>query len=222
LSVRSWFKGRHQRRSHGSSALFFLAPNLVGFLCFTLGPLLFSLVMAFSNWDLRLHNRFKDEPVHFVGLTNFTRLLSLSGESGFWRYLSNNLIFLLGMPPAIAASLTAALLLSNEMGGRSRRVVAWLVGTIFGVGSVVFLCAAGAGTTAGVLLICGLFFSVVLGGLVGRLTFYRTLFYLPNFPAGVATMLLWKRLFQPAGGPINAALDGETNVFFGKCHDVLV
>jgi len=36
--------------------------------------------------------------------------------------------------------------------------------------------------------------------------FYRTLFYIPSFVSGVAVMLLWKKLYNPDYGPINAIL----------------
>jgi multiple sugar transport system permease protein len=35
---------------------------------------------------------------------------------------------------------------------------------------------------------------------------FRTLFYLPTFTAGVALMILWKALYNPQTGPINAGL----------------
>jgi multiple sugar transport system permease protein len=35
---------------------------------------------------------------------------------------------------------------------------------------------------------------------------YRTLFYLPSFTSGVALMILWKQLYNPDFGPINAAI----------------
>jgi multiple sugar transport system permease protein len=37
-------------------------------------------------------------------------------------------------------------------------------------------------------------------------TAYRTLFYMPHFTAGVATYLLWKKMYNPQTGPINTAL----------------
>jgi multiple sugar transport system permease protein len=39
---------------------------------------------------------------------------------------------------------------------------------------------------------------------------YRTLYYLPSFTSGVALMILWKKLYNPEFGPINAAI---TSVF---------
>src|SRR5687768_6736398 len=39
------------------------------------------------------------------------------------------------------------------------------------------------------------------------MTVYRTLFYLPTFTYGVALMILWKKLYNPEVGPINAIIE---------------
>ena len=54
------------------AAVAFLAPNFIGFLCFTLLPVGLSLVMAFHHWTLR-----PDEAVELVGLRNFADLLGV-------------------------------------------------------------------------------------------------------------------------------------------------
>jgi multiple sugar transport system permease protein len=46
---------------------------------------------------------------------------------------------------------------------------------------------------------------VTLGLAIGPV-FFRTLFYLPSLLAGVAMFLLWKALYRPQGGLINAGL----------------
>lgn len=46
---------------------------------------------------------------------------------------------------------------------------------------------------------------------------YRTMFYLPQFTAGVALMILWKALYNPDFGMINQLL-GRIAAFFG-CDD---
>ena len=46
---------------------------------------------------------------------------------------------------------------------------------------------------------------VLLGQGFGRVTF-RTLFYLPHLTAGVATLILWKALYSPETGPVNALI----------------
>src|SRR3954470_16434969 len=95
--------------------LAFLAPNILGFLAFTAFPLFFSLVLAFSNWDLKLHNRFKPEGhLRFIGFENFATLLR---DTDFWKFLGNTLFMMMGLPVAIAASLGCALLLDNNLRG---------------------------------------------------------------------------------------------------------
>ncbi len=54
------------------TAAAFLAPNFLGFLCFTLFPVVLSCAMAFHYWTLRPH----EEP-HFVGLRNFADVLGV-------------------------------------------------------------------------------------------------------------------------------------------------
>lgn len=135
---------------HGSefwAAMSFLLPNLTGFLVFTAGPVLFSLVVSFTNWTLT-----REEPFRFVWLANFGALLH---DKEFWQYFINTGYLMLGMPIAIAGSLCLALLLSQKLRG------------------------------------------VVI---------YRTMFYLPSFTSGVALLILWKALYNPQFGPINAVL----------------
>lgn len=185
-------------------AMVFLGPNLLGFLAFTLFPLGFSLAMAFTNFDLRLHNIFREGGPAFVGWDHFVQL---ARDPDFWRYLGNTLYLLLGLPFAIAGSLGAALLLNGEIREPSRRRGGLMVAGFVLVVSCVFLAFQGLGSAAMILLIGGvavLFFSagLVLGNVV-----HRTLFYTPHFTSGVATFLVWKKLYNPATGPINRLLD---------------
>lgn len=94
-------------------ALGFLAPNFLGFLAFTAIPLVFSLVMAFTNWDLTAVR-----PVEFVGAANFADLFS---DKRFWRFLGNTLFLMLGIPISIAGSLLLAIVLSQKI----RAIVVW-------------------------------------------------------------------------------------------------
>lgn len=187
----------------------FLAPNILGFLTFTAIPLVFSLVLAFSNWDLKLHNMFKpDSSIKFVGLDNFIRLFQLPD---FWRYLGNTLFFMMGMPFSIAASLVAAILLSKDLRGGSQRNWAVLFAGAVLIASAIMLTGVGLGATAMLLLIGGLVGGMLIAGVAGGTTVYRTLFYVPHFTAGVATFLLWKKLYNPTSGPITHALAPPIN-----------
>ena len=191
-----------------SVGLTFLAPNILGFLGFILLPLIFSLVLAFTNWDLRLHNMFKDEALKFVFFENFTRLLS---EPDFWKFLGNTLFLMLATPFGIAGSLLAAILLSKNLRGGSRWVWTRLIATaalVCGLGCMVL---AGAGASAMTILIGGLAGAILIVGTLGGTTLYRTLFFMPHFTAGVATFILWKKLYNPNSGPISNSLRPALN-----------
>ena len=194
---------KRRRRKEVALGLAFLAPNVLGFLSFTLLPLLFALMLAFTNWDLQRHNMFQREALGFVGLDNFRRAF---GEALFWKSLGNTLFFMMGIPFGIAGSLLAAILLSQELRGGSRRNAGLIIAGAGLVVGAVMLTLAGLGGTAMTLLIFGVAGSILIGGSVGGNTVYRTLFYLPHFTAGVATFILWRKLYAPETGPINAAL----------------
>ncbi len=190
--------------------LAFISPNVLGFLAFTTIPLVLSLIMAFTDWNLTLHNpyamaRDPDTTVKFVGLDNFIRLLT---DRAFWVYLLNTLYMMLGLPFGIAASLLAAMMLSKNLRGASGRVWVSIIATAAVVGFASILAAAGLSGTAMVMLLASLATLILLGGAAGGTTIYRTLFYVPHFTAGVATLLLWKKLYNPETGPINAVLSG--------------
>ncbi len=135
------------------AAMAFLSPNLSGFLLFLAGPILASLVLSFTNWNIM-----KTVPLRFTGLENFQ---SIFRSPDFWNYLVNTGYLMLGMPFSIAGSLILALLLTRKIRG---------------------------------------------------VTFYRTLYYLPQFTAGVALMILWKALYNPEFGFINQLLTGAASL----------
>ena len=184
-------------------ALLFLLPNILGFIAFILVPLVMSFGMAFTDWDFLRHNIFRDEPLKFVWLENFTTLLS---HPRFWQFLGNTFFLMLGLPFAVAGSLGAALLLSRVGKAQHRFKPAIGVAAIVMAISTFMLLSGGMsegglwflfGTMAATTLVIG----VVSGG-----TLYRTMFYLPNFTAGVATFVLWKKMYHPTLGPINQGL----------------
>ncbi len=97
-----------RERRAALTALCFLLPNLLGFLAFTLFPVLFSLWMAFTNWSLK--PAVKRE---FVGLRNFVELLGLRP-------------FRDGQPGLLAAYLLCGIaLLAGLLGLLRTRQVGW-------------------------------------------------------------------------------------------------
>jgi len=92
-----------------ATALAYLAPNFIGFVVFLAGPVVFSLVMSFTNWGMQ-----KSVPFAWIGLENFTELL---GDVNFWLYFLNTAYFMIGIPFAIAGSLILAIMLSQKLKG---------------------------------------------------------------------------------------------------------
>jgi multiple sugar transport system permease protein len=198
MSIKTRSKGRDLL-----TGLLFIGPNLVGVLIFVIFPVVFSLSMAFTDWDLKLHNQFNEASPSFVGFENFIALFT---EGRFLRYLGNTLYFMMGIPVSIAGSLIVALMLSDEPAsakGRRRVMLIAGAGVVF---STVLLVAVGLQGTAMTILLVGVAGCVMVGGMAGGTTVYRTIFYTPHFVAGVATFILWKKLYDPQVGPINAML----------------
>jgi multiple sugar transport system permease protein len=89
--------------------LAFIAPNLASVLVFLLFPLLFSLFISFTSWDLF------SAPVP-VGLRNYIRLLT--ADPLFWTAVRNTVAFVvLTIVPSILLSLLLAALLKEKLGG---------------------------------------------------------------------------------------------------------
>src|SRR5947207_7391361 len=102
----------NRERTQLRAATLFLLPNLVGFLIFVAFPVIFAIAMAFTNWDLSLHNRFRNESIRWVGLQNFYDLIR---NADFWRYFGNTLFLMMTIPIGMAGSLALAILLSKPL-----------------------------------------------------------------------------------------------------------
>jgi multiple sugar transport system permease protein len=99
---------KRSRRNDLVPAIGFLLPNLMGFLVFTTGPVLFSLLASFTDWNLAKPGW------RFTGLENYG---SMVADPRFWVFLVNTVYFMLGMPVAIFGSLALALLLNQRLRG---------------------------------------------------------------------------------------------------------
>lgn len=192
-------------------ALLFLLPNILGFLAFTIVPVGFSFGMSFTDWDILRHNIFREDALKFIWWDNFAQLFT---HPQFWQYLGNTFFMMLGLPFAIAGSLAAALLLTRAGATQRNMKPAMIIGTVMMVGCGLMLLMGGMPENR-VWFLYGMLAAVTLvGGVMTRGTLYRTMFFLPNFTAGVATYVLWKKLYNPITGPINQGiapvLDGLT------------
>lgn len=214
-------------------ALVFLLPNLIGFLMFTFGPVLFSIGMSFTDWALTKHNPYSDESISFVGFQNYARLLWGDESHLFWDYFGNTVFLMIGIPIGIAGSLALAIMLHAKAAPEkpSSRLKGSMIAIVIGAIACVAVWFVMSGNIAqagvkstemgladmdqsqvdtlrasfAVLITAVLTGVVALGMAIGQV-FFRTVFYLPTLLAGVAMFLLWKALYRPQGGMINAAL----------------
>jgi multiple sugar transport system permease protein len=109
MAALSWagrLKGRPAsiQRREAWTGLAFISPWLVGFVIFTAAPMIISLALAFTNYDVL-------SAPQFVGLQNFERLIA---DPRVALSLGNSFFYaLLHVPLSMAVALALALLLNN-------------------------------------------------------------------------------------------------------------
>ncbi len=82
------------------------SPWLLGFIIFGGGPMLFSLLISFSDFDILSSPR-------LTGVDNYVRMFST--DRLFWDSLSNTLYMVIAVPLGLVASLGIALLLNQQI-----------------------------------------------------------------------------------------------------------
>ena len=107
--------------------LLFVAPWLVGFLIFTLYPVLATFYLSFTDYKVL-------SPPRWVGLENYRTLLA--DTETFWPSLFNTAFLFLELPLALTLSLALALLLDQKLRGMA------IYRTIFYLPSVVPVVAS--------------------------------------------------------------------------------
>lgn len=89
-------------------AFIFLAFALTGLVVLTIGPIVASFVLSFTDWDLLGAPR-------FIGLRNFEKLFA---DKTFWRALQNTVVFTtVSVPLGMALSLGLAMALNRKLRG---------------------------------------------------------------------------------------------------------
>jgi multiple sugar transport system permease protein len=84
-----------------------IAPWIVGFVCFTGGPILASIYFSFTDWNVLSAPR-------WIGLDNYRELVSV--DPIFWVALYNTAFYTLGhVPLTLAVALGAALLVNRRV-----------------------------------------------------------------------------------------------------------
>jgi multiple sugar transport system permease protein len=109
--------------------MLFLLPWTIGFLAFTLYPMVASLVYSFSIY----HSK---QPLEWVGIQNYAQLLK---DDLFWKSLSNTIFLVgIGVPMTLLASFFCAVLLNLKVRGLSiYRVIYFLPSIVPTVASTI-------------------------------------------------------------------------------------
>ena len=104
--------GRGWRAVEGRWALLFLAPTLIGLAVLSVGPILATLGISLTKWDLLTTPQ-------IVGLDNYTKLL---GDDRFLRALRNTAFYtIVSVPVGLALALALATALNQQIRG-----IAWI------------------------------------------------------------------------------------------------
>ena len=139
---------RRRRLQRTLAGYFFISPGLLGLALFLVGPLIYSLWLSLTEWDII-------SPPIFVGLENFRT--AFLDDKLFWVSLYVTVRYtLVAVPLTLIAALAAALLLDLNIRGISG---------------------------------------------------FRALYYLPAMTPAVASVVLWRWIFNSEFGLLNYILD---------------
>ncbi|MCL4266347.1 MAG: sugar ABC transporter permease [Anaerolineae bacterium] len=161
----------------------FLSPNLLGFLIFIAGPLLFSLYVSFTNWDAFGN-------ADWVGLSNYGRALNLT------------------LAPLADAAQRANEVLDITVYDELTRLTLFGRSYVIGAEDKLFWIALG-NTLKFVLLavplsvIPALLLANLLNSKVPGMKFFRAVYFLPSVAAVVGIALVWQLFFNASVGYIN-------------------
>lgn len=105
----------------------FILPWLIGILCFTLGPMIFSLITSFTNYNML--------KMDFTGLANYKKMFFQ--DQLFWKALKNTLYYaLLNITLITAGGVIVAVILNKSIFGlRTFRTIYYLPSIMVGVGT---------------------------------------------------------------------------------------
>lgn len=97
------------QRTYDNWAYIFISPWLIGFMLFTLGPMIASLFLSFTKYNII------DAP-QFIGLANYIKLFT--GDPKFWHALRVTVIFaIVEVPLSLVLGFTLAFLLNLKIPG---------------------------------------------------------------------------------------------------------
>ena len=108
MAIATVFPKTSRERREAWEALLFLSPWIIGFVLFTGGPIVYSLVLSFYRWDII-------RPAQFVGLANYRQL---AHDPLLGKALINTIVYAaMSIPSSVAVALGMALLLNQNVRG---------------------------------------------------------------------------------------------------------
>ncbi|MCE7985954.1 MAG: sugar ABC transporter permease [Caldilinea sp. CFX5] len=108
----------------------FIAAPLLGFLIFSAGPLIASVVLSFFSWDLL-------RPPRWVGLENWQELFL--EDPLVWKAMGNTAFLLLGIPISLLLAVFLASLMNQPVPGRQAFRVIYYLPTVLPVAALALL-----------------------------------------------------------------------------------
>ena len=164
------------------TGLAFLSPNLLGFLFFFAGPVIFSLVVSFYDWKTTGTSR------SFVGIDNYTQALSLdfasspTGNAGVEVLNSGHQV-----------------LMHLDWFGRhwvlgARDVTFWL-----SLRNILFFLVLAVPLA----VLPALFLSSILASQLRGIKVFRAIYFIPSVAGVIGVAIIWGQLFQSTVGWIN-------------------
>ncbi len=169
----------------------FLSPNLLGFLFFFAGPLLFSLYVSFTDWDA-----FGSK--NWIGLTNYAKIINL--DIATLDSLDQRASEALDV--SIYDELTRFSLIGKHIIIGAEDKLFWLALR----NTFVFSLLAVPLSVIPALLLANLLNTKLLG-----MKFYRAIYFLPSIAAVVGVALIWQWLYNAAVGYINYGITSTIN-----------
>lgn len=131
-ATRSRSGGRSLQQQRARMFYILILPWLIGFLIFVLGPMIVSLGLSLTRWNLL-------NPPVFIGAQNYT---AMAHDALFWQSLKVTTIYVVGgVPLGLLTALLLAMLLNQNVRGLSVfRTIFYLPSVVTGVAvSVVFM-----------------------------------------------------------------------------------
>ncbi|MCL6512320.1 MAG: sugar ABC transporter permease [Anaerolineae bacterium] len=181
-------KNIHSERLNG---WLFLSPNLLGFVLFFAGPLLFSLYVSFTNWD-SFNKR------DWVGLANYGR------------------VFNLAVQPLATPDQPLNEVLDVRLYDELFRLNLFGQGYVVGAEDKRFWISLRNTLVFGLMavplsVIPALLLATLLNSRLPGMRFYRTLYFIPSVAAVVGVALIWQWMYNSQVGWINYFITSAVN-----------